>query len=64
MPVRRPSGDIKKAGEYMNLELREDLGWRYKSERPSCVMMFKVIYKRTNLKKDFTDMITVRPSVV
>lgn len=48
MPVRHPSGDIKKASEYMNLELSEDLGQRYKYERHSCVVIFKVIYNRTN----------------
>lgn len=48
VPVRHPSGGIRKAGSYMSLELSAGLGGRYKDERHSCVITFKVIYKRTN----------------
>lgn len=48
VPVRHPSGDVKKAGSDVNLELREGLGCREKDERHSCVIVSKVIYKRTN----------------
>lgn len=48
VPVRHPSGDVKEAGSYVNLELREGRGCREKDERHSCVIISKVIYKRTN----------------
>lgn len=45
---RHLSGDIKKAGGHVHVELSGDLGWRYKCERHSHVMELTVIYNSTN----------------